>query len=794
MTRDGTSSLALAISLVISSPGLAQAVTDGEVNSDSSLDADSGTESEIIVTARRREEALADVPVAITALNSEDLRNRQLQTESDLQSAVPGLTIRQSGSANLFNFALRGQSVDTYTNSPPGVLPYVNEAQLVSRSAGTFYDLASVQVVKGPQGTLFGRNATGGAVLFETVNPGPEFGGYAQIRYGNYDLLNVESAVSVPLGQLGGIRIAGVHTNGGAFVRNLARGERLGKQDTTSVRGTLDLNLTPALRNITVVQHTSEAGTNVPAVIYSAYACGRTSNGITLNSTADCFYGPGSPAFQAFLAAHPNLFPGGVAAAAAAQRARGPWISDINVPLFHKAKSTFVINTTTLELSPSLTLKNIFAYNHSQADDGFDYDGTPYPIFQTAGTPTADATSVANPRGFIQKTRQITNELQLQGKAFDNRLDFVVGAYYLEQRDENDSNLYGFDFSPVFPGIDFRYRQLTNNTSKALFAQGTYAVTDRLNFTAGGRYTWETTTARQLPGSIFGTGFPEERLESSNPSWTFSLDYKITPDLLGYVAQRGSWRAGGYNYSVLPINVTAAQGGNLFLPELTRDVEVGLKYSGRGLGVPATLNLAFYNQWVRDVQRAAYVIGVGGTPSLVTTNVPSAEITGVEVDFSVQPMTGLSVGGSVAYTNARYTDNLVTLVDANGNVSATRYGPYADAPKWTGNFFVQAEAALSGNAGEITVRVDVFAQSKFFFSNVAATLAPETDIPGYALVNGRVAWSKIGGTGLTAAAFVRNLFNKQYYGGGNPIGPTLGLNVAVPGRPRMFGGELRFEF
>jgi iron complex outermembrane recepter protein len=752
---------------------------------------------DIIVTARRTEERLQDVPIAISAFGEEQVRQRQLSTESDLQGAVPGLIIRQSGSANLFNYALRGQSVDTYSGSPPGVLVYTNEAQVVSRAATTFYDLASIQVVKGPQGTLFGRNATGGAVLFETAKPGDELDGYLMGRYGNHDALHVEGAVSVPF-EGGGLRVSGLFSHGGAFVKNLLRNEELGKQDVKSIRGTLRLEPAAGLENTTIVQHTDEGGNNLPSLLYTAYSCGSTFNGAPLTSTSDCAYGPANPFFSAYLAAHPNLFPGGVAAEAQRQRRLGPWKTYVNMPIYHDAKSTFIINSTTYEASPALTLKNIFMWSDSEADDGFDYDGTTYPIFQTGGTPTPDATGVTNPAGFIQKTDQISNELQLQGKAIDNRLTYVLGGYYLKQDDVNDSNLFAFDFSPLAAGSSFRYHQLTRVESKALFAQGTFAVTDSLNLTGGFRWTWEKTTARQLPGSVWLFVFPAngpEVLRDNKPSWTVSLDYKITPELMIYATHRGSWRAGGFNYSVPPLDATASGGGNRFNPETARDVEIGIKYSGDTLGIPVTLNVSAYNQWVKDIQRAAYVIDpLNGTASLVTVNVPKAEIKGVEAELSIRPARWLSLGVSGAYTDARYTDNLVILTNPQGGPAPTRYGPYADAPKWTGNAFVEARHELAGDMGEIIFRADVYAQSNFYFSNVAATQAPGTSIDGYALVNGRITWSNISGSGLSAALFARNLFNKEYYTGGNSIGPTLGLNTSVPGRARTWGGELRFEF
>lgn len=776
--------LSVSASTLCAGSAAAQAAAPADQTSDTAEDTNDADDM-IIVTARRREENLQNVPVSVTAFGADQLQQRQISNDSDLQGAVPGLTIRQNGNANTFNYSLRGQSVDTYSNSPPGVLAYVNEFQLVTHSASTLYDMQGIQVLKGPQGTLFGRNTTGGAILFQTAGPSDVFEGYALGRLGNFDSHYVEGALSIPLADTIGLRIAGMYNGGGAFVRNELSGRRMGKKDIRSVRATLSMDITDTLTSTTVFQHTDEGGTNVPSLLYSTYGCGTPG----LTSASDCAYGPLNPGFVAYIAAHPNIFPGGLAAYNGLQNERGPWRVAVNTSARHWAKSSYVINTSTLELSPTLSLKNIFGFNRSRSRDEFDYDGSPYPIFQTGGTPTADLTSIVGSQPYALDTRQVSNELQLQGNGFGDKLDFVLGLFLLEQTDEFEVPLAAFDFSPLAPASSFAYHQKNRDRSRAVFSQATYKLTDRLNATAGLRYTWDTITARQLPGSVFGTAFPVEKMRGSRPSWTASLDYRVAPTLLVYVAQRGSWRTGGYNFSVPPIDTTAAGGGNAFLKETTKDVELGFKYSGRDAGIPVTFNAAFYNQWVDNVQRAAYVTGPGGSASIVTVNVPKAEITGVEVDLSIRPSPWFSFGGAAAYTNARFTS---PEVDLNGAI--TRYGPYADAPKWTGGFFVQLERDLEGDKGSLQLRADVTAQSKFYFSNVASSLSPQTTIGSYALVNGRLAWNDLLGSDVSAAIFVRNLLDRKYFAGGNSTGPTLGLNTAVPGQPRILGGELKLSF
>ena len=741
---------------------------------------------EIIVTARRREENIEKVPIAITAIAGADLAKRAIVNENDLQSAVPGLVIRQNGGVHSFNYSIRGQSVDTFTNSPPSVLPYTDEVQISTLSASTFYDMAGIQVLKGPQGTLFGRNATGGAVLYNTARAGDELGGYIQGRYGSYDAWNVQGAVNLPLSGIGALRIAGSVTGGGAFVRDYFTNEKYGDLSQKSVRGTLRLAPSASFTNTIVVQYTDEDGTNTPYELWSVNAqpCVSAAD----FTTAYCLLNASTnPGLATYLAAHPAVYQGGLTSAVALQRSLGPWVSLASYPPYHKAQDTYVINTSELALGDGLKLKNIFGFNHAKSDDGFDYDGSPYHFFETQGTLTANEVKVTPTNLFVRDIRQISDELQLQGKAADGRLDYVLGVYYLNQRDRVHSNLsFGHPIF-VFP---FTYAAQWTTQSIAAFAQASYKVTDKLSLTGGFRWTHDKTEIFQLPGSLWLgsiTSNAPEKTSASKPSWTVSLDYQATPELMVYLTHRGSWRAGGYNYSVFPANVTAVSGGNLYLPETTQDIEAGLKYSGNGIGVPVTFNADVYQQWVSNIQRAAYLLTPQGV-SLLTVNVPKAQITGFEMDASIRPSRYLQFGASVNYTNARYTDGRVSVLGFNFN-----YGPFADVPKWSGTLWGEASMPL-GDSGKLTLRGDMYSQSQMNFSNVSATVNPNTTLPAYTLVNARLTWSEIMHTGLSASVFVRNLGNKQYFSGGNAASNGGNTNVVNPGLPRMWGGELRFDF
>ncbi|MFA7603632.1 MAG: TonB-dependent receptor [Novosphingobium sp.] len=721
------------------------------------------------------------MPVSISAFGAEDLEKRVIRSEADLQLATPGVTVRQNLSQNQLNFSIRGQSVDAFSNSSPGVLPYINEVQVSASTATSFFDLQGIQMLKGPQGTLFGRNATGGAVLYQTAKPTNEFEGFFTARVGNYGQHGFQGAINVPIiDDTVLLRVAGDYSKSDGYVHNVYRDTWTGGRDARSVRVSLTIKPFEGLTNELVGQYGYFGGTNADPYLYSVNACGLTNNGYTPASGAACLYSPAFPAFADYVAANPGVFPGGVKALEAYVRTLGNFTAYNDFPARHRAKAGYISNATTLELSDTLTLKNVIGFTQSRANEQNDLDGSPYPIF--------GARSPANPVGETFRTRQFSNELQLQGKAFDGHLDYIVGGYYSFQRDRQDYPLLAFDLSPSQPGSPVDYGWTTVDRSRALFAQATYRFDNGFSVTGGFRYTWETYSISQAPGTLF-FGASDERIKFNKPSWTFGVDYQATPDLLVYAATRGSWRTGGFNGFSPPIMATAENGGNLFLPETVKDVEVGAKYSGRlGGTVPFRLNLAFYNQWVNDIQRTAYA-NINGNPASFTANVPKAQITGFEADTFIRPASWLELGGSVAFANARFTDPRVSFFG-----TATDFGPYGDTPRWSGTVFAQVSQDLPGDAGKLSLRGEIYAQTAQYFSNLNNTLNPETRLPGYALGNLRLDWEDMMDSSVTLSAFVKNVGNRGYWVGGVPQGANLGLNIAAWGQPRMYGAEMRFTF
>jgi iron complex outermembrane receptor protein len=765
--------------LVIGSDAFGQG--SGSANNDptAAQSPGSGELDEIIVTARRKSENLENVPVAVSVITAEDIRVRSITTESDLQSAVPGLLIRETADQNQFNYAIRGQSVDAFSGSAPGVLPYVNEVQVSAAQSSSFFDLGGIQVLKGPQGTLFGRNTTGGAVLFETASPTNDFGGYLGGRVGNEETGKVQGALNLPIvPDKVLLRIAADFNNTQGYIRNLFSDEWLGAENSKT--GRISLRILPAdgWANDTVAQYGEFAGNEASALLYSVNQCGSKNNGYVLYSATSCLYSPSNPAFPLFLAAHPGAYPGGLDALEGYQRELGPWQTYLNSADDHHGFAGYATNKTTYEISPDLQVKNIVGWTNSLSSSTLDIDGTSYPIFQNGIGPGQDTSNYF--------TQQASEELQLQGKAFQGRLDYIVGGYYATEIDGEHLFLTAFDFTPIFPATALQYFFQTLDRTKAVYAQTTYHFGGGVELTTGYRATWENVGLDQIGGLNGGT--PPQNSSTEKPSWNVTLSYQASSELLLYGATRGSWRTGGYNGAAPPVNATASGGGDHFLPETTKDVEIGAKFDRNTGELPVRVNLAFFNQWVDDIQRTAYLI-LNGNPISVTVNVPEAIVSGAELDGELRPAPWLQVGGSAAYTDARFTKADVTVFG-----SMIGFGPYADAPRWTGGLFAKLITHLPGDAGVMSFRTDIYAQTNQYFSNLNNSIAPGTQLPGYGLVNLRLDWTRAYGTQLTPSLYVRNLTNKEYYVGGIPEGGAIGIDQADSGKPRQYGLEVRYDF
>jgi iron complex outermembrane recepter protein len=733
------------------------------------------TSGDIVVTARRTEERLQDVPVAVTAFGSDALEERKIGSETDLQIATPGLTVRQTGSSDQLNFAIRGQSIDSFSNSAPAVVAYFNDVPAGGGTATAFFDLSSIQVLKGPQGTLFGRNATGGAVLYSTAKPRHDFEGYVDVGYGNYNNVEVEGAINVPIGEIMAIRLSGLKRNRDGFQRNLLDGTRANSIDATV--GRLSILIEPpgsGFENVAVVQVGRFSGKTGATKIANA-------NGV--NGAPATYFDPITNSTQPLVTNFRDVYGiGGPGAGVvpgftslndflAKQQNIGFYEFYGNTDNRRRGRQTVVSNTTTVELSDSVTLKNIFGYNRVIGKENTDIDGSPYEFLLIGGGPGADDT------GYTFGTKQISDELQLSGET--GQLKYIVGGFISKDEVRNRIPLrITRDLGGAFLGP---YDFTISYKSKAIYGQATLAVTDRLNLTAGGRYTWEDVSILQTADSLLSVLNPGINSRSdAKPSWIATIDYKLTDDLLLYFNHRGSWRTGGFNGTSAASFPNAAT----FQPETTYDFELGMKFAGTLGTMPTRLNIAVYDQYIKDVQRAPYL-----NISALAGNVNKARVTGVEADGSIELAPWLEIGGAITYTNARFTDPRATVAGAN-----FIFGPYADSPEMTGSAYFRASTELSGGQGELAFRGEIYGQSHFFYSNLNDTIVPNARIGGYKLINARLELNNAFGSGVDVAAYASNLTNEKYLVGGFPLGAVTGQNSVLLGTPRMYGIELGIDF
>ena len=748
----------------------------------------------IVVTARRREESLSTVPAAIIAFDADDLEDRVIKSDSDLQLVAPGLTIRQTQGQNSLTYSIRGQTADTFSGSPSAVIAYLNEVPLTIAGASSFYDLANIQVLKGPQGTLFGRNATGGAVLYNTAKPTSDFEGRIAGRLGNLDLREVEGMLNVPLvedtvllrGAFNVIRRDG-------YILNLLDGERLGRTKRDSGRVTLTLAPSDGVSNTTMVQYTDTGGTNTGAsYTYSVYGCGETNNGFALTCSSGLLFGPTLDAafgaeglWDIYLANNPDAYAPGLIDYVNEQRRIGPYRTRHPSGARHRGEDFFVSNVTDAELGGGMTFRNILGYSEAKTDSEQPQLGAPFVTILTANAAAGESGNEVDVRSFSE-------EAQLLGETDDGRFEWIAGVYFQKQRSDTLWPQTYFDLRPIlepsYVTNNFRIR----NRTLALYGQASYGFTDRLTLTAGLRYTWERVEISQLPGATFTADAPDQRKNFSDPAWEVGLEYQATPDLFAYLKTRGSFRSGGFNGAAPPVSADATQGGNLFDSEHTQDIEGGLKWNGQAFSRPSFFNFAAYIQWIQDVQRVEFPDpdGPGGLASIaVTANVPSARIWGFEAEGAFSPIPLLRLGAQGAYTNATFTDGNITLFG-----TPFSYGPVGDTPKASGVVWAEVFVPTDPQIGEISLRTEVYAQTSQYFSNAADSIAPRTRLPGYALVNARLAWDNVMETGFDLAVFGKNLTKEEYFTGGMTLAAALGHNAAAVGEPRTYGVELSFEF
>jgi iron complex outermembrane receptor protein len=751
---------------------------------------------EVTVTARRTNESIQSVPVSVAAITADTLRERAIRTPTDIQFSVPGVRLSTSNEDNT-RLEIRGQTKALAGPSQPAVLTYF--AEVPSQPYGDYVpllDLASVQVLKGPQGTLFGRNTTGGAILYEPALPTAKYEGYIQAGYGNYNDREVQGVLNLPLSEVFQLRFAGdLHRRLG-YARNLGVGGP--EADVNSGQGRVVAELKPLenLKNLTIVDY------------YHGHS---NSDEAHLGLVA-----PGSTLLSLL----------GIQQAAFASLAElRPFQVKTYTPLEENNLRYGVTNRTEWGVG-STTLVNIFGYRttkvHYTTDSGI-------PELLTDGT-GAFIPFAGVPVDFIfgdltQDFRQYSDELQLRGKSIGNKLDWLVGAFYLKSEPSgSQGQLVAFAHVPGTPLPDATYNFLTE-TSKAVYAHGRYDldfITQGLQAEIGIRYTrdsissctgngltgstQDTDAAECFPGSTRMTNASVNGAASDATTWSAGLNWQIDPDLFAYVVSRHGYRAGGVNGPAFSGRLTPFQ---TFAPETVTDVETGIRSDWRlSDDVRLRFNASGFIGYYSNVQVALTGIQTasagcnaqtasnptispdgdcnpandpsGGT---LIVNLGKTKVPGIDLDgaLKVHALT-LSYAASLLWPQTRSIDVPAALAP----YSTGDRIPFNETSRLTLTAGARYDLLLPGNAGSVAFDADYYHTNPVFYVNQY--------LPAYDLVNASINYNDIAARPVDLTLYAHNLFNRIYLLDANAAGPTLGLGTYAYGPPRMYGLQLRYRF
>jgi len=727
----------------------------------------------IVVTARRKEESIQSVPVSVQAFGAETLAKQNIRTTTDLQRLVPGVVFNASGADTNTTFTIRGQGRAAVGTISPSVQSYINEVALPAwGSIIPTYDISNVQILKGPQGTLFGRNTTGGAVLVYSQTPRYEFGGYASATLGDYNWHELEGALNVPIVQdKVALRVAGQYRKRDGYTKAGVPGQDdANTVNSRSFRVSLLLEPIDGVRNTTIYDFSWARAiqTQVPTELAS---------GITYD-------------FLPSLGIDPN----DVRTLLDRSKAGGhrKYYSDLDQ--FDRSKIQGLTNITELSLN-EISIKNIFAYRWSRILSISDTDASPFGYTDCFLCAHADD--------------QISNELQVSTSVLDDTMSILLGGFYLRNKPEA-RNALGLAFgAPEFtPPAALRnvygvmMDQQDKNSTRAVFlsiGQKLDWVLPGLKLNLSGRYTWDrsSTCADGRPGPAEPYASYEDCVDSPTSStpkskfkkftWSAGLDYQASQGLFLYGVARTGYRAGGANTPVLGALLRPYQ---TFAPQTVTDFEIGMKADYDIAGARARTNVSAFASKFRKLQLSASGIpnNLDGdnnplnepTFTSLNLNVGEGKTRGVEIDGFIMPFQDLrlSYAGSYLYGKISYAPIGIGAIDT----SNTRFN-YAPSTSITLAVDYTVRDVLGG---ELNFNVNWYRISGFridFARN-----------PGYNLLNASVELAKLAGSGLTVQLFGQNLANKTYFTNPNSSGQYPGYQTWMPGPPRMYGVRASYHF
>jgi len=727
---------------------------------------------EVTVTAQKRLESAQDVPIAITAFSGKTLTDLGLSSVEDIASLVPNLNVKA-----LFGFTnptifLRGVGFNDFSsNAVSAVGLYRDEVYLGPTASQLlqFYDLERLEVLKGPQGTLYGRNTTGGLINMISRRPTDELRANAEVRYGRFDEVRFESGLGGPLiADKLQARVAGFYQSRDGYVLNRVTNDDLHAEQAWGARLMLDSQ--PAddldlLLNVSYGETVADARTFQQRGLLPVDP-----------SFADPATGQnGSPALCL-----PEFFgtPSCTDVFGYSDTDADPFAGDYNLQDKERIEALLTSARVDWRLGPA-TLTSVTGWIDTQRSTVEDTDSSPLELLESF---------------FWDSDRQFTQEVRLASDGKDP-LGWIVGAFYLDDRIDNDSS---FDFlrflRPFFAdpvsnptGIsipDFvftaNFPYVQDTEAWAIFSQVDFAFTEKLSATIGLRYTEEKKTIDYrsfADDEAFVFIDIERALQFSNVSGRLSLQWQPQSDLLLYASVNRGFKGGGFN----GIFVTEEREIEPFGEETVDAYEIGLKYDFADS--TARLNAAAFYYDYKDLQVFTFVNVVGRDPISVIENAADARIYGAELELALQPTPRLTALFSAGYLDTKYVDFRSAL--SGGNFSGSRLPA---APQWTLSALLRYQRALA-HAAQGYAQIDASYRTKAFFNSSNTERLSED---AYGLANLRLGVQLADGR-WDVALWTKNLFNKEYALDGLDFS-AFGFDQVNQAEPRTYGLTVSYSY
>jgi len=710
----------------------------------------------ITVTAQKREQNAQQVGVAISTLSGDELAARGVRKVNALQNEVPNLEVEPAFGGSQAQFRLRGVGFQDYaTNNTGAVTVYVDEVALPLpvQTQGLLFDLDRVEVLRGPQGTLYGRNTTGGAINFITRRPNARFEGGATLGLGSYGAKEAEAFVSGPLSDALRGRIAIATQQGGAWQRNRVTGEKLGDKDIVGVRGQLELIASRDLRVLLSVSHGTDK-----------------SEGQGLYAFVD----------QPAVAAGGYPYPSGKPALAAdTNRRQTGWGFD---PVFLAAtgnaagakpgrdnNSSGAALTVNWDLG-DLRLTSITASDRFRRKELADYDANPLALAETF---------------FDSRSRNLSQELRVGSNQKEAPVNWLAGLYFADEK-LDEAYWSSFTGSFGFPTVRTSYAQKVRTSS--VFGQGDVRLTPELKLVLGLRQERERRERQNFvtesigasivgPNGVVFTGPNSGSFSNNQTSGKAALEYQASKELLAYGSISRGIKSGGFT-AYNTFNVAAL---TPFKPEVLIAYELGMKSDP---SPQLRFNAAVFHYDYRNQQILDAIIDPVTTATVGTiTNAPKSEINGIELDVAFKPSPALTLTGFLGYKDGKFKEYVAKLPPADLKDQSLYF------PRLSYGLGFTYRAAVGGWSLVTQADASYHDKGRTFLNRINPGYDFAT--PSYWLANARIEFAPLDAKWV-ATVYARNLFNEKYDLMRNFF--DLPLPVAAAGAPRTVGVQVKFDF